>query len=360
MPGLDDIDELKEFNKSFLADSIREIEGQVEQVFEELTGFEFPSDYKNINNIVVCGMGGSGLGMRIFQSVYFDKVKVPTELINGYKLPAYVGEKSLVMLCSYSGTTEEVLSCGEEAEKKGAKMVYFCAKGGKLAEIGKSKNWVGYSFEPKNNPSGQPRMGLGYAITAQIMMLAKLGVVSFGEEEKELILSAVREANQRFNETVMSANNQAKSAALLILGRQLAVVGSEHLRGSAWVLRNQVHENSKNYANAYFLPELNHHLLEGLGFPEGVSERLYFIFLQSENFSKRVRQRYEVTKKVLDKQKIDHMTFVPDQKMVLGEVFEVLVFGSWVSYYLAYLNGIDPAPIPFVSFFKEELDKLQS
>jgi len=135
-------------------------------------------------------------------------------------------------------------------------------------------------------------------------------------------------------------------------------VGAEHLRGSAWVMRNQIHENAKNYANTYFLPELNHHLLEGLGFPEGIWEKLYFVMLESENYSKRIQQRFEITRKVLDKQSIEYAVFVPDQKSVLGEVYEILIFGSWVSYYLAYLNGIDPAPIPFVDFFKEELGKL--
>jgi len=36
---------------------------------------------------------------------------------------------------------------------------------------------------------------------------------------------------------------------------------------------------------------------------------------------------------------------------------EVLVFGSYVSFYGAMLQGIDPTAIPFVDFFKEQLKK---
>jgi len=354
---LDDIDELKKFNSSRLADSIRGLDKQVEQVFVDLGNFEYSEKYKGIENVVVCGMGGSGLGMRVFQSVFFDRVKVPMELVNGYLLPNYVNSETLVMLCSYSGSTEEILSCFTDAQKRKAKISYFCA-GGELADKALRVGAEGYVFDPKNNPSKQPRMGLGYAVTAQIVLFAKLGLIEFSQDDKDGVLSAIKDANVRFGELVATENNLAKRTALEILDRQPSIVGAEHLRGSAWVMRNQVHENAKNYANAYFLPELNHHLMEGLGYPEGIEEKLYFVLLESENYSKRIKQRFEITRKVLDKQSVEYAVFVPDQKSLLGETYEVLVFGSWVSYYVAYLNGIDPAPVPFVDFFKEELSKL--
>ncbi len=354
---LDDQEELKKFNNSLLADSIRGLNAQVGQVFEDLRGLKFSDKYKNIENVVVCGMGGSGLGMRVLQSVYFQKIKIPMELVNEYVLPNYVSKNTLVVLCSYSGTTEETLSAFDDAAGKGAMITYLSA-GGRLAEIVEQSGWQGYGFQPKNNPSNQPRMGLGYGITALLILLSKLGVVDFSESEEQVIINAIEETNVRFDEKVETVNNQAKQVALEILGRQAAVVSAEHLKGSAWVMRNQIHENSKNYANVYFLPELNHHLLEGLGFPEGIGERLYFVLIESENFNKRIRQRFEVTRKVLEKQSIEYSVYVTDQKNQLAEIYEVLVFGSWVSYYLAFLNGIDPAPIPFVDFFKEELAKL--
>lgn len=354
---LDDQEELKKFNNSLLADSIRGLSNQVKQVFEDLGSLEFSDKYKGIENVVVCGMGGSGLGMRVLQSVYLQKTRMPMELVNDYVLPNYVGKNTLVVLCSYSGSTEETLSAFEDAQNKNAIVTYLSA-GGKLAEVVEQAGWQGYGFVPKNNPSNQPRMGLGYGITALLVLLGKLGVVDFSEAEEQIIVKAIDESNIRFDERVETANNQAKKVALEVLGRQAAIVSAEYLKGSAWVMRNQIHENAKNYANAYFLPELNHHLLEGLGFPEGIFERLYFVFIESENFTKRIRQRFDVTRKVLDRQSIEYATFVPDQKAALAEVYEVLVFGSWVSYYLAFLNGIDPAPIPFVDFFKEELAKL--
>lgn len=349
---LDNVSELEEFNKTKLASSILGLDKQIEQVVGDLSELSFGEEYRQIDNVVVCGMGGSGLATRIIASLYNSELACPIELVNDYVLPGYVGQNTLVLLSSYSGTTEEVLECAKMAEEKQAKIAYLCA-GGRLAEIGDEKGWAGYSFVPSNNPSNQPRMGLGYAIASQLIMFAKLGLIK--EADWDGVIESVRAANRMFGYEVKSEDNAAKRTALELLDREVAIVGSGHLKGSSWAMRNQIHENGKNFANAYFLPELNHHLMEGLGFPEGVQQRLVFVFLESANFATRIKQRIDVTKTVLGKRDIEFISFETTQKNKLFEVFEVLIFGSWVSYYLAYLNGIEPSAIPFVDLFKEKL-----
>ena len=45
------------------------------------------------------------------------------------------------------------------------------------------------------------------------------------------------------------------------------------------------------------------------------------------------------------------------EKAKLGQTGEVLVLGSYISYYSALLEGIDPTAIPYVDYFKKELRK---
>src|SRR3989344_6259531 len=105
-----------------VADTIRCYPLQLKQSWDEISDMYIPDDLKNIENIVFCGMGGSALGARIVDSYALDQLRVPSEIFNEYKLPGYTNEKSLVVVSSYSGTTEETLEVTNEALKKRAKI----------------------------------------------------------------------------------------------------------------------------------------------------------------------------------------------------------------------------------------------
>ncbi|MBU1125990.1 SIS domain-containing protein, partial [Patescibacteria group bacterium] len=120
---------------------------QVTTAWEEISGLKIPATYKNVANIVFVGMGGSSLGGHLFQSVYRGQLKVPFELVRDYTLPNYVNSKSLVILSSFSGSTEEVLAAALEAKKRHAKILGI-ASGGKLVSLMKKEKWPGYIFDP--------------------------------------------------------------------------------------------------------------------------------------------------------------------------------------------------------------------
>ena len=64
----------------------------------------------SFQNVVLGGLGGSGIGALIAKSWLFDKASLPIEAINDYALPSYVNSSTLVVLNSYSGNTEETIS----------------------------------------------------------------------------------------------------------------------------------------------------------------------------------------------------------------------------------------------------------
>ena len=107
---------------------------QIEQIWQDAKTLSFPNDYKDFENIILCGMGGSAYSGYIIQSVFKDQLNIPLISNNDYDLPIFANNKSLIILSSYSGSTEESLSCAREALEKGFKVTGI-TNGGKLAEI---------------------------------------------------------------------------------------------------------------------------------------------------------------------------------------------------------------------------------
>ncbi len=302
------------------------------------------------------GMGGSTLGTHIVGSLYFDQIKVPIEYVNGYHIPAYVDSSTLLILSSYSGTTEEVLFSYKEAKDAGAKLLSV-SSGGDLGKLVSSGEVAGYTFDPKFNPSGQPRMGLGYSILSQILILSKLGYLDFQKEDYQNILKSIEKINNESKISVETSRNKAKQVANKLYGKVPFLLASEHLVGNIHTFANQINENAKTISAYFTLPEADHHLIEGLPSTDEIHKNAGFFFLNSDLYSARVKKRYPITQKLAEKAGFDSFEISPQGKSKIEQVFEFLTFGSWISFYLAIAYGRDPSPIPNVDFLKSRMAK---
>lgn len=356
MADLDSPSAIKKLDSKNLAGSIEQLDNQCEQVFGDFAKLKISLDFSKAEKIVVCGMGGSALGTDIIRSLYFDELKVPLQIVNGYFLPGHVNSKTLVILSSYSGTTEEVLAAYDDAKSKQAKILAI-ASGKDLGKKISAGEIAGYVFEPKFNPSGQPRMGLGYSILSQVLIMAKLGFLKFSESDLNKILVVIRKLNSTSNVDVATDNNPVKQIASKFLNKIPFLFASEHLVGSIHTFANQLNENAKVLSAYFTLPEADHHLIEGLPSTDEIHKQVEFFFLKSNLYSPRVLARYDITKTLVEKNGFEAMVFEPSSQSKLEQVFEFLTFGSWVSFYLAIAYGRDPSPIPNVDFLKEEMAK---
>lgn len=357
--NLDDTKKIKQLDKDKVGDSIEALSGQIEQVQKDADLVKIGENYQNVNKIVVHGMGGSNLGARIIESLFSDRLKVSLEVNPGYNVPSYVDENTLYLLSSYSGTTEEVLSVYDEVRKRGSKILGITAhhEKNKLEEMMINDNIPGFIFKPINNPSEQPRMGVGYSIFGMIALFKKAELLDITDEEINNVVYRLQENNSNLNPEVEIKNNRAKQIAKEMQGKVPVLIGAEHLIGNLHTLRNQFCENSKNYANYFTLPELNHYLLESLTHPKSNKKNLVFWFFDSKDYHDRVKRRSELTKEVVKKNKIKVLDYEVQARSKLSQCAEVLQLGSWVTYYLAMLNNINPSLIPWVDWFKEELKK---
>ncbi|HLD34778.1 MAG TPA: SIS domain-containing protein, partial [Patescibacteria group bacterium] len=152
--NLDNLEEIKKLDAQNMLGSLELLSKQVEQVWDTAQKIKVPADYKKVKNLVTLGMGGSALGSHIIKSVFVDTLKMPVEIVGGYHVPEYVGKDSLVLLSSYSGTTEEVLFSMKEAKARGAKLLAMTA-GGELADWALANKIPSLIFTTENNPSNQ-------------------------------------------------------------------------------------------------------------------------------------------------------------------------------------------------------------
>jgi len=354
---LDRPEGFKRLDKENVLGSVLALPDQVEQAWYEALAGDVPQSCTLAKHVVVCGMGGSALGGRIVQDLYFSELRTPLEVITEYALPYYVGPGTLVIVSSYSGNTEETLSAAYEARQRNAQ-VFGITTGGELGEFLKKYNYPGYVFRPKHNPAGQPRLALGYSVAAIMALLAKCEFVSTSRDEVERAVEVARRVLDVLAPDEPADENLAKQVAQRLHGKVPILVASEHLVGAAHAFKNQLNETAKSFSALFDLPELNHHLMEGLKNPEEIKKRLVFVMINSALYSERVRARYPVTRTVVERNEVEVLGCEVATKTRLEQVLELMAFGSLVQYYLAMLYEQDPAVVPWVDYFKQELAKL--
>jgi len=329
-----------------IKESIIEFPNQFKQVMEDIALQHVPSECMLVKNIVLAGMGGSALAGRILQSLEQQLLKIPFTVSTEFHLPKFVGEHTLVIVSSYSGNTEESLSALTEALAARAQ-VYILTSGGKLASIATEKNIPAYIFDPRYNPSAQPRMGLGYSLAGLLFLLSRCQFIIFPDRLPQVV--EMMHARQARVEKI------GQDLAQILNGKSIVLLASEHLKGAAYAIKNMLNENAKTMAFLFDLPEANHHLLEGLGFPKSNSQQYVFLLLNSPLYQPEVSRSYPVTSQVISKQGLSVIQFplVGDDQLM--EALNVLQTGAWLSYYLAGYNHIDPGPIPWVDYLKDKL-----
>ncbi|MHB8443036.1 MAG: SIS domain-containing protein [Patescibacteria group bacterium] len=350
--NLNDKDAINKLDKSNVLESVLNIPNQIKQAYKETKDLQFT--YTDINAVLVCGMGGSSLGAHFVGSLFKDEIKVPYIILNDYKLPKFVDNKTLVILSSNSGNTEETISCMKEALEKTDKIVAITT-GGLIKEEVLKGSISGYVFEQTFNVALQPRLATSYTIIGIMAILKKLKLLDYDDKNIEDIIIFLENKNALYNISVEDHFNPAKEYAYRIFEKIPFIVGAEWSSGVSHIFSNQLNETSKNLATYFLIPELNHHLLEGLLHPSIVQSDSIFVFIRSSLYLKRNNLRLDITKEILDRKKIESMDITLSGLDKITQAFEMLQLSSFITFYLAVLYNQDPCPIDTVDFFKKKL-----
>lgn len=353
---LDSREQIATLDKANLLASVEALPDQILDALEQTKDFTVPDAYKSVKNVVVSGMGGSALGSHIIKGLFKTELKVPFEVVSHYSLPGYVNTDTLVLLSSYSGTTEETLASAADAKARGAKIMVIT--GGKpLADMAKTNNWPIYQIKATYNPSNQPRLAIGYAIAGQLVMFAKasilpdqsVGLAKTAANLKVMLGHLAPEAKE---------NNTAKLLAYAAFEKHIIFSAAEHLVGAAHVFNNQINENSKAMTSEWHLPEFNHHYMEALSFPKANQETTIFFLFNSYLYYERVGKRFPITQQLIESKGYETQMIQATAPSKLEQVFEIIQLGEFVAAYLPLLYRIeDPGPVPNVDWFKAQIAK---
>lgn len=321
------------------------IAGQPQQLKQEFT-----IDIKPFKptNIVLCGMGGSALAAEFINSWLSERLPVALTITRDYALPAWDTKDSLVIISSYSGNTEEALSCLDAAIKRGGQVLTISSDGS-LKDRAASEKLAHVAL-----PTGlQPRLAVLFEVKALAVMLEKLDLVVGLSGELAEAADWVSGKIIDWTMEAPTASNQAKQIAEELLGHPVVIYGGPTLAYGALKWKIDLNENAKNLAFYYYWPEFDHNEFQGWQFPKDKPFKV--IELQSTLDHPQVNKRFDISNRLLSGQMPSPVIVRPEGKSKLQQLLSVVILGDFVSAYLAFLNGIDPTPVELVEKLKKEL-----
>lgn len=347
---LDDPDRMNEIDRSNMLLELQTLPDQLAEAWRIADSYDLP-DIKEIDGVTIAGLGGSAIGADILTAYVIDQCKTPVSVVRGYSLPSWVsGKKNLVICSSHSGNTEETLSVFEEAIHRNC-TVMAVSTGGKIKSLAEENQSVFWPFKHQ----GQPRSAVGFSFGILLNLFSRMKLIP---DQKDQLDSAVRSMRTTLAEIDINmpvVKNLAKRIAGQAYGRQPVVLGAEHLEPIARRWKTQINEIAKGWAGFEFMPEANHNTLAGLEYPETVLEKIYAVFLTSENYNLRNQKRFELTFDQFMVSGLCTDKIHIEEKEKLSEIWQVLLLGDFISYYLAMLNEVDPTPIDSLEDFKKAM-----
>lgn len=325
-------------------DLIEAFPGHLKEAVEIGRSAKLTEPASPFTNVVITGLGGSGIGGRIAAQMVAHEATCPIEVYSNYYLPAYVGKGSLVIASSYSGNTEETLAAMNEAIARGA-TVACITSGGRMLEIAKEQG-LDHIIIPGGNP---PRTMLAYSLTQQFVLLKHFGISS--TDVTDHILGAA-EMLVKDHAVIQEA---AKDLTNKINGKRIVIYSEASTEAVSVRFRQQVNENSKQLCWHHAIPEMNHNELVGWA---GGSKDIAVVLFRHESDHERSQIRMEINKKIFEKYTDStHEVWSKGSNQVERQ-FYLINLGDWVSWYLADANGVDPIEIEVINMLKGELAKV--
>ncbi len=312
-----------------------------------------PNGYGEVDQVVVCGLGGSGIGGELLRTLLLPECRVPVIVHRDYGVPAFVNKRTLVLVCSHSGTTEEVLSAFGAAQRAGA-AIACVTSGGTLEQRAKETGIPVFRYVF----GGWPRAALGYSLMGQLGLVQAAGLLADQSAAVAEAVQVMTDWQAELTAHVPVERNVAKQMARSLYGRIAVVYGAEHLGEVARRWKGQINENSKSAAVSDLLPEANHNSVVGYELPAEQQRWLHYVLLDSSSYHPRVAPRIELTRELLEKGGIPCSVVKARGKSRLAQMLGVAHFVDYVSYFLAMLYETDPWSIASIQLVKEYMSKL--
>lgn len=299
----------------------------------------------NFSSILFCGLGGSAISGDLLSDYLYGELTIPFNVVRGYNLPAYVNQNTLVIISSYSGNTEETISCFKQSLAKKSQLVVITS-GGKIEKIASSNNIPVIKI-----PGGfQPRYALGLSFYSLLKLIHELG---FAEENKN-VTDTINLWKIR-SDDYSGENNYALQLAEQLVGLIPVIYSSEYLSSAGYRFKCQLNENAKLHAFYHTLPEMNHNEIVGW---ESYKEKQFHtkvIYLLDKEYHPQIKKRFDTLKELLAGKAIEILTISSNEENRKVRIMDLIFLADWISFYASVLRGFDPSEIDFINRMKQRL-----
>ncbi len=346
---LDDPQILKKIDPSDMLGRVLDMPGQLAQARRVAAAVELERRHRDVDAVLVLAMGGSAIGAELVEAAAGDRLRVPLVVQRGYELPAWAGERTLVVAASHSGETVETLSAAQRAIERRLPLVVI-STGGTLGQLAAEHGlpYFGYRM------AGQPRAAIGFGVGLMHELLASARLLddpdAFGEP-----VEAVERIVERMAPSVETDANPAKQLAWSLFGRMPVIYGAGPMTAVAHRWKTQINENAKAWASFEPMPEANHNTIEGSLNPRELGDAPYVVQLRDPEESEEIAARYRVVEELLGERATNRSEVWAEGSSALARVLTTVAYGDLVSVYLAILYQTDPTPVTLLAMLKERL-----
>jgi len=356
MIDLNDIKKIRSLDSKEALRATENYDLQFKEALEYSVDFELKESKQRFDELVVLGTGGgSSIAGGLLRSYLFDEIKMPIIINQGYNVPEFIDENSLVLVVTHSGNTEETLSAYKQAKGKKAFMICI-SSGGKLEELARNDN---LPFIKVPADIGHPRRDIGYIFVPMLVVLTKLGLIEDKTEEIKDVIELLTELKGKYGLEVPVENNIAKQIAMDLHGYIPLVYGSLDFYDSvAWRIKNQFGENSKLMAFYNVIPNLHHDEAVGWEMPEELLKKFHLLMLRDDKLdSDKIKKRKDITVELL-KSRMGKVTELYAQgKGRLSRMFSLVYLGDFITLYTPIYRGVDPTPVNIINLFKKKMSE---
>jgi glucose/mannose-6-phosphate isomerase len=323
---------------------IEEFAGQIERGLEIYNASSLRTVPGKYTNVVISGLGGSGIGGTIIRDLSAGFSNIPVLVNKEYGIPAFVGPTTLFIASSYSGDTEETLAAVEKAIEKKAHIICITS-GGKLSAIARAHG-LDLIVIPGGSP---PRANLGYSLTQLICIFSSAGFLPTSHfDDLKRCISFIKTNESEIIE-------KAQQIASEVLGKRIIIYSDASNEGVAIRFRQQLNENSKELCWHHVVPEMNHNELVGW---TTKSDNQAVIFIRNTTDHPRNQYRVEINKGIV-------IGYCPTVIEIWGlgnnpieRTMYTIHLVDWISYFLAESKGVDIMDIKVIDYLKIKLSEI--
>jgi glucose/mannose-6-phosphate isomerase len=320
-------------------------------------------------NLVIAGLGGSGVGGDVLKAVIGQSTSLPIISERSHSLPGWVGSMDVVVGVSCSGMTEETLSTTAEAGRRGARVITIGAVGSDLEKL--SNSISGAIHFPINAKGRSPRASLWTHATPLLMVANALGIAHIDEKEFEIAADLMDKLSVANGPSVPTLENYAKDLALSC-AESLPMVWGTGMIGATAAARfmAQLAENSKIPATHGELPEVGHNqivtfdgVLAGGApakdiFQDGVGagdSRTHLYLLRDSNEHPAVEKRIGIVSQIASDRNVPVTLLQATGNHPISRLASLIIPTDWASVYAGLALGIDPSEISPITQLKAGL-----